>query len=85
MASQRWLTTQIDVCFNDTSIHDVAISIAALQSGSIVQEGVHGVIPGSSQTKAQGISSPGTYEAILMWPLNDGERQWIIMLDWMCR
>ena len=45
----------------------------------------HGVIPGSSQTKAQGISSPGTYEASLMWPLNDGERQWIIMLDWMCR
>jgi hypothetical protein len=45
----------------------------------------HGVIPGSSQTKAQGISSPGTYEAILVWPLNDGERQWNIMLDWTCR
>ena len=45
----------------------------------------HGVIPGSSQTKAQGISSPGEYEASLMWPLNDGERQWNIMLDWTCR
>src|SRR5262245_8880958 len=45
----------------------------------------HGVIPGSSQTKAQGISSPGTYEASLMWPRNDGERQWNIMLDWTCR
>jgi hypothetical protein len=45
----------------------------------------HGVIPGSSQTKAQGISSPGMYEANLMWLLNDGERQWNIMLDWTCR
>jgi hypothetical protein len=26
----------------------------------------HGVIPGSSQTTAQGISSPGIYEATLM-------------------
>ena len=45
----------------------------------------HGVIPGSSQTKAQGISSPGTDEASLMRPRNDGERQWNIMLDWTCR
>ncbi len=45
----------------------------------------HGVIPGSSQTRAQGISSPGTYEASLMGPRNDGERQWNIMLDWTCR
>jgi len=45
----------------------------------------HGVIPGSSQTKAQRISSLGTDEAILMWPRNDGERQWNIMLDWTCR
>ena len=44
----------------------------------------HGVIPGSGQTKAQGISSPGTYEADLMWPRNDGERQRNIMLDWTC-
>src|SRR5258706_15185060 len=29
----------------------------------------HGVIPGSRQTKARRISSPGSYEAILMWPL----------------
>src|SRR6266446_7070382 len=36
----------------------------------------HGVVPGSSQTKAQGISSPGVYEAILMWPRNDGELRW---------
>jgi hypothetical protein len=45
----------------------------------------HGVIPGSSQTRAQGISSPGTYEASLMGPRNDGERQWNIMLDWTFR
>src|SRR5262249_51348281 len=45
----------------------------------------HGVIPGASQTKAHGISSPGTNEASLMWPPNDGERQWNIMLDWTCR
>src|ERR1700684_2837085 len=30
----------------------------------------HGVIPGSSQTKAQGISSPGANKASLMWPRN---------------
>jgi hypothetical protein len=36
----------------------------------------HGVIPGSCHTKAQGISSPGTHEAIFMWPRKDGERQW---------
>src|SRR5262249_58446254 len=33
----------------------------------------HGVIPGSCQTKAQGISSPGSIGASLMWPRNDGE------------
>jgi hypothetical protein len=42
----------------------------------------HGVIPGSSQTKARGINSPGTYEASLMWPCNGGERQWNAMSDW---
>src|SRR6266478_9591556 len=31
----------------------------------------HGVIPGSCHVKAQGISSPGTHEAILMWPRNE--------------
>src|SRR3979409_1533616 len=30
----------------------------------------HGIIPGSSQTKEEGISSPGMYEAILIWPCN---------------
>ena len=45
----------------------------------------HGVIPGSSHTQALGISSPGTYEAILMWSRSDGERQWNTMLDWTCR
>ena len=45
----------------------------------------HGVIPGSSQTKAQGISSLETYEVILMWPCNNGERQWCTMSDWTCR
>src|SRR6266480_1074773 len=45
----------------------------------------HGVIPGSSQTKVQGISSPRAHEAILMWPRKDGEQQWCTMLDWTCR
>src|SRR5262249_29671376 len=45
----------------------------------------HGVIPGSCHTKAQGISSPGTHEATLMWPRNDGELRWNIMSDWTCR
>jgi hypothetical protein len=36
-------------------------------------------------TKAQGISSPGTHEAILMWSRNDGELRWSIMSDWTCR
>src|SRR5262244_2080051 len=45
----------------------------------------HGVIPGSCHTKAQGISSPGRHEAILMWPRNDGELRWNIMSDWTCR
>jgi hypothetical protein len=39
----------------------------------------------SCHMKAQGISSPGTYEAILMWPRNDGELRWSIMSDWTCR
>src|SRR5205823_14819916 len=45
----------------------------------------HGVIPGSCHTKAQGISSPGTHEAISMWPCNDGEQQWNATWDWTCR
>src|SRR5262249_32014868 len=45
----------------------------------------HGVIPGSCHTKAQGISSPGTHEAILMWPRSDGEQQWNAMWDWTYR
>jgi hypothetical protein len=45
----------------------------------------HGVISGSCHMKAQGISSPGTYEAMLMWPRNGGELRWSIMLDWTCR
>ena len=45
----------------------------------------HGVIPGSCHAKAQGISSPGTHEAILMGPRNDGELRWNIMSDWTCR
>ena len=58
------------------------IFILQLRRGDFLQ---HGVIPGSSQTKAQGISSPGAYEAILMWPRHDGELRWSIMLDWTCR
>ena len=54
-------------------------SILPARTGKIVLQ--HGVIPGSSQTKVQGISSPGTYEAILMWPRNDGEMRWSTMSD----
>src|SRR5262245_21068947 len=45
----------------------------------------HGVIPGSCHTEAQGISSPGTHEAVSMWPRNDGEQQWNAMWDWTYR
>src|SRR6266851_5884419 len=58
-------------------------SILRTQTGKILLQ--HGVIPGSCPTKAQGISSPGTHEAILMWPCKDGELRWSIMLDWTCR
>ena len=40
---------------------------------------------GIEPDKGKGISSPGTYEAGLMWPRNDGERQWSTMSDWTCR
>jgi hypothetical protein len=62
------------------TIADTGASFAA-------QRGVlqHGVIPGSCHTKARGISSPGTHEAILMGPRNDGELRWNIMSDWTCR
>ena len=40
---------------------------------------------GIEPDKGKGISSPGTYEARLMWPRNDGERQWNTMSDWTCR
>jgi hypothetical protein len=40
---------------------------------------------GIEPDKGKGISSPGTYEASLMWPPNDGERQWNTMSDWTCR
>ena len=43
------------------------------------------IAAGIEPDKAQGISSPGTYEATLMWPCNDGERQWNTMSDWTCR
>jgi hypothetical protein len=45
----------------------------------------HGVIPEIEPDKGQGISSPGTYRASLVWPCNDGERQWCTMSDWTCR
>ena len=40
---------------------------------------------GIEPDKGKGISSPGTYEARLMWPRNDGERQWNTMSDWTYR
>jgi hypothetical protein len=36
---------------------------------------------GIEPDKGKGISSPGTYEASLLWPCNDGERQWNTMSD----
>jgi hypothetical protein len=39
---------------------------------------------GIEPDRGKGISSPGTYEASLMWPRNDGERQWNTMSDWTC-
>src|SRR5260221_12220558 len=43
--------------------------------------GNSGIVP----HEGTGISSPGTHEAILMWPRNDGELRWNIMSDWTCR
>ena len=40
---------------------------------------------GIEPDEGKGISSPGTYEAILMWPRSDGERQWNTMSDWTYR
>jgi hypothetical protein len=40
---------------------------------------------GIEPDKGKGISSPETYEASLMWPRNDGERQWNTMSGWTCR
>src|SRR2546421_11690676 len=40
---------------------------------------------GIEPDKDKGISSPGTYGASLMWPPNDGERQWNTMSDWTYR
>jgi len=40
---------------------------------------------GIEPDKGKGISSPGRYEASLMWPRNDGERQWNAMSDWTYR
>jgi hypothetical protein len=72
------------------SFHDLHPSLKGSDDGIMIRQyprGLfqHGVIPESSQTKAEGISSPGTYEAILMWPRNDGELRWSIMSDWTCR
>jgi hypothetical protein len=40
---------------------------------------------GIEPDKGKGISSPGMYEASLMWSRNDGERQWNTMSDWTYR
>ena len=40
---------------------------------------------GIEPDKGKGISSPGTYEVSLMWPRNDGERQWNTMSGWTYR
>src|SRR5471030_1091589 len=45
----------------------------------------HGVIPGSSQTKARESALQERMRPTLMWPRNDGERQWNTMSDWTYR
>jgi hypothetical protein len=52
---------------------------------SVFRVFTHGVIPGSSHTEAQGISSPGVDEAHLMGLCNHGGLQWSTMLDWTYR
>jgi hypothetical protein len=55
--------------------------LAAAPFGTFATWGNSGIEP----DKGKGISSPGTYEASLMWPRNDGERQWHTMSDWTYR
>ena len=55
--------------------------IASRLNGSFATWGNSGIEP----DKGKGISSPGTYEASLMWLRNDGERQWNTMSDWTYR
>src|SRR6266481_6564097 len=50
-------------------------------SATFATWGNSGIVP----HEGTGISSPGTHEAILMWPRNDGELRWNIMSDWTCR
>src|SRR5580658_2990680 len=87
---KRKLVEQRNLLDLPVSHHDSrSCLIAETESANLMRRNCrlfqHGVIPGSSQTKAQGISSPGRYEANLMWPPNDGERRWNIMLDWTYR
>jgi hypothetical protein len=56
-------------------------NLAAVAFGTFATWGNSGIEP----DKGKGISSPGTYEASLMGPRNDGERQWNTMSDWTCR
>ena len=51
--------------------------LAEIQSHNVLGLFRHGA--GIEPDKGKGISSPGTYEASLMWPCNDGERQWNTM------
>lgn len=70
-------------------------SIAVVESAKIGFCEIFGVVQfstfatwgnsGIEPDNGKGISSPGTYEASLMWPCNDGERQWNTMSDWTCR
>ena len=45
----------------------------------------HGVIPGSSQTKARESALQECIRPSLCWSCNDGDRQWNTMLDWTYR
>ena len=70
-ASQWWSRLKISFC----EIFGV------VQFSTFATWGNSGIEPDNGK----GISSPGTYEASLMWPRNDGERQWNTMSDWTYR
>src|SRR3954462_13804325 len=57
------------------SRHHNGITLRGVSQSTFATWGNSGIEP----DKGKGISSPGSYEASLMWPPNDGERQWNTM------